>query len=111
MMDLIDRSEVLYNFAEILPEADDIEWYKQTKPDEVKDLVDEMYSIVLSVNRIEAQPVKLGKWVKYPSIYRCSNCGNPKGTPKPYCELCGARMSDHFADASKMVEETNQSRF
>lgn len=54
---------------------------------------------------IDAQPVKHGKWVKYPSIYRCSNCGNPKGMPKPYCELCGARMSDHFANAGKMVEE------
>ncbi len=54
------------------------------------------------------RPVKLAKWVKYPSIYRCSNCGNPKGMPKPYCELCGALMSDHFADAGKMVEEDEE---
>lgn len=57
---------------------------------------------------VDAQPVKHGKWVKYPSIYRCSNCGNPKGMKKPYCELCGAQMSDHFANAGKMVEEANE---
>lgn len=91
-MDLIDRAEVQYKMLEILPEADSLAWYEQAKPDEVKELVDELYSIVLNVNRIDAQSVKHGKWVKYPSIYRCSNCGNPKGMPKPYCELCGARM-------------------
>lgn len=76
MIDLIDRAEVLYKFAEILPEADGLEWYKQAKPEEVKDLVDELYSIVLNVNRSSAQPVKHGKWVDYGSgvgMY-CSEC-------------------------------------
>lgn len=76
MIDLIDRSEVLYKFAEILPEADSLDWYEQAKPEEVKDLVDEMYNIVLNMNRIDAQPVKHGKWVDYGSgvgMY-CSEC-------------------------------------
>jgi hypothetical protein len=75
-MDLIDRSEVQYKMAEILPEADSLEWYEQARPDEVKDLVDELYNIVLNVNRIDAQPVKRGKWVDYGSgvgMY-CSEC-------------------------------------
>lgn len=38
-MDLIDRAEVLYKFAEILPEADSLEWYEQAKPEEVNDRV------------------------------------------------------------------------
>ena len=62
MIDLIDRSEVLYKFEEILPEADSLEWYEQAKPEEVKDLVDELYSIVLNMNRIDAEPVKIGTW-------------------------------------------------
>lgn len=82
-MDLIDRSEVLYKFAEILPEADSLEWYEQAKPEEVKDLVDEMYSIVLSVNSIDAQPVKRGQWsecwrdpVRNVMSVICSACGD-----------------------------------
>jgi hypothetical protein len=68
-------------------------------------LYSEIFDCIDNAPTIDAQPVKRAKWVKYPSIYRCSNCGNPKGMPKPYCELCGARMSDHFANAGKMVEE------
>jgi hypothetical protein len=81
-MDLIDRAEVLYKFAEILPEADSLEWYEQAKPDEVKELVDELCLIVLTVNQIDAQPVKHGRWSE---CYRdsrcisviCSVCKNP----------------------------------
>lgn len=93
-MDLIDRSEVLYKFAEILPEADSLEWYEQAKPDEVKDLVDEMYSIVLDVNRIDAQPVKYGKWKRNASgELECSNCGYaPKWDDDKFCAGCGAKM-------------------
>lgn len=75
-MDLIDRAEVQYRMLEILPEADSLEWYEQAKPDEVKELVDELYSIVLNVNWIDAQPVKRGEWVDYGSgagMY-CSEC-------------------------------------
>lgn len=99
-MDLIDRSEVLYKFAEILPEADSLEWYEQAKPEEVKCLVDELYSIVLNVNRIDAQPVKRGKWKCVnddENVWMCTNCGNEisleVGNPAefewlfcPYCE-------------------------
>jgi hypothetical protein len=94
MIDLIDRSEVLYKFAEILPEADSLEWYEQAKPEEFKDLVDELYSIVLSVNRIDAQPVKSGKWKRNASgELGCSNCGYvPKWDDDKFCAGCGAKM-------------------
>lgn len=102
-MDLIDRSEVQYKMLEILPEADSLEWYEQAKPEDVKDLVDEMYSIVLSVNRINAQPVKRGKWKCVnddEGIWMCTNCGNEisleAGTPAEFewlfCPYCGAYM-------------------
>ena len=93
-MDLIDRSEVLYKFAEILPEADSIEWYEQAKPEEVKYLVDEMYSIVLNVNRIDSQPVKHGKWKRNASgELECSNCMYvPKWDNDKFCAGCGAKM-------------------
>lgn len=102
-MDLIDRSEVLYKFAEILPEADSLEWYEQAKPEEVKDLVDELYSIVLNVNRIDAQPVKRGKWKCVnddEGVWMCTNCGNEisleVGNPAEFewlfCPYCGAYM-------------------
>lgn len=102
-MDLIDRSEVLYKFAEILPEADSLEWYEQAKPEEVKDLVDEMYSIVLNMNRKDAQFVKRGKWKCVNDdecIWMCSNCGNEisleVGSPAEFewffCPYCGAKM-------------------
>lgn len=94
MIDLIDRSEVLYKFAEILPEADSLEWYEQAKLEEVKDLVDEMYSIVLNVNRINARPVKYGKWKRNASgELECSICGYvPKWDDDKFCAGCGAKM-------------------
>jgi hypothetical protein len=49
-------------------------------------------AVIDNAPTVDAVPVRRGKWVKYPSTYRCSNCGNPKRMPKPYCELCGARM-------------------
>ena len=95
-MDLIDRAEVLYKFAEILPEADSLEWYEQAKPDEVKELVDELYSIVLNVNQIDAQPVKRGKWETKGGVH-CTRCGwRPTGRIcdlfTAYCAGCGAKM-------------------
>lgn len=108
-MDLIDRAEVLYKFAEILPEADSLEWYEQAKPEEVKNLVDELYSIVLDVNRIDAQPVKRGKWKCVnddEGIWMCSNCGNEisleAGSPAEFewfsCPYCGAKMGGDADD-------------
>lgn len=106
-MDLIDRSEVLYKFAEILPEADSLEWYEQAKPDEVKGLVDELYSIVLNMNRIDAQPVKRGKWIQMDEYHaKCSVCGwwqktngkcctghaNIHNAVYKYCTVCGSKM-------------------
>lgn len=102
-MDLIDRSEVLYKFAEILPEADSLEWYEQAKPEEVKDLVDELYSIVLNVNRVDAEPVMRGKWKCVnddEGIWMCTNCGNEisieTGNPVEFewflCPHCGAYL-------------------
>lgn len=74
MIDLIDRAEVLYKFAEILPESDSLEWYEQAKPEEVKDLVDELYSIVLNVNLADAKYVMHGKWKRNASgELECSN--------------------------------------
>lgn len=108
-MDLIDRAEVQYKMLEIMPEADSLEWYESAKPDEVKDLVDELYSIVLNVNQIDAQPVKHGKWSEYSrngleTYVECTNCcvasrpihlqmvtGNGSGLPD-YCPNCGADM-------------------
>ena len=94
-MDLIDRSEVQYKMAEILPEADSLEWYEQAKPDEVKDLVDELYNIVLNVNRIDTQPVKHGKWRKRMSTsdsVKCCLCGYASIQESSYCGGCGAFM-------------------
>lgn len=103
-MDLIDRAEVLYKFAEILPESDSLEWYEQAKPEEVKNLVDEMYNIVLNMNRIDAEPVKNGHWVELPKALnpnenpcQCSNCKHVfsfyYGYPKSrYCNECGSKM-------------------
>lgn len=100
-MDLIDRAEVLYKFAEILPEADSLDWYEQAKPEEIKDLVDEMYSIVLNVNRSSAQPVKHGRWIENSdqgqSInehYMCSECGCTfhNWANDNYWPNCGAKM-------------------
>lgn len=94
MIDLIDRSEVLYKFAEVLPEADDLEWYEQAKPDEVKYLVDELYSIVLNVGRKDAQCVKHGKWKRDASgELSCSLCAYvPKWDDDKFCAGCGAKM-------------------
>ena len=103
-MDLIDRSEVQYKMAEILPEADSLEWYEQAKPDEVKDLVDELYNIVLNVNRIDAQPVKHGMWNRKDMFVKCSECGVEllddaffcihvfDDGYMPFCPNCGAKM-------------------
>lgn len=108
-MELIDRAEVQYKMLEILPEADSLEWYEQAKPDEVKDLVDELYIIVLNANQIDAQPVKHGKWEWEPGYVgttaKCSVCGlSPLGfysLPKiqigrlpeyKFCPNCGADM-------------------
>lgn len=105
-MDLIDRAEVLYKFVEILPDPYSLDWYKQAKPDEVKNLIDELYSIVLNVNRIDAQPVKRGHWI-YPVhdfFYQCSECGAELIDDHfeqigifddgylPFCPNCGAKM-------------------
>jgi hypothetical protein len=69
---------------------------------------------------IDAQPVKHGHWVELPKSLnpnenpcQCSNCKHVVsfyyGYPKSkFCDECGARMSDHFANASKMVEEANE---
>lgn len=73
-MELIDRSEVQYKMLEILPDADSLEWYEQAKPEEVKELVDELYNIVMDAKKIDAQyfsdcpladvrPMKRGKLV------------------------------------------------
>lgn len=93
-MDLIDRSEVQYKMIEILPEADSLEWYEQAKPEEFKDLVDELYTIVLDVNRINAQPVMHCKWKRNASgELECSNCGYaPKWDDDKFCAGCGAKM-------------------
>ena len=111
-MDLIDRSEVQYKMLEILPQADSFEWYEQAKPDEVKELVDELYSIVLNVNQIDAQPVKRGKWIDvdyktlghgfletYPNDgVCCSECrtGFKKSRLliRSYCPNCGSYNGD-----------------
>lgn len=58
-MDLIDRSEVLYKFAEILPEADSFEWYEQAKQEEVKDLVDELANL-FSKYEIDKMSISVG---------------------------------------------------
>lgn len=96
-MDLIDRSEVQYKMLEILPEADSIEWYEQAKPDEVKDLVDELYNIVLNVNQIDAQQVKHGEWIvpknddEQPYFPVC-NWHAYGDLFTDYCPGCGAYM-------------------
>ena len=81
--------------------------------------------VINEMPTIDAQPVKRGKWEWEPGCVgttaRCSACGlSPRGfysLPKNqigrlpeyrFCPNCGARMSDHFADAGKMVEEVDE---
>lgn len=107
-MDLIDRSEVQYKMLELLPEADNLEWYEQAKPDEVKELIDELYSIVLSANQIDAQPVKHGKWRETHCDLICDVCKWEYSDELPYmsrnvfdsyyeafafCPHCGSKLS------------------
>ncbi len=64
---------------------------------------------VRQIRKIEAEPVKHGKWIPYESetgegsnTYKCSACGEIQmiidGTPKEngwkYCPYCGARMDE-----------------
>lgn len=103
-MDLIDRAEVLHKFLEILPDSYNLDWYEEAKSDEVKDLVDELYSIVLNVNEIDAKPVKRGRWIPimpdcrgYTEGFECSYCKNmtylhccEKDCDYEYCPNCGS---------------------
>ena len=83
---LVDADALLETICKKCPELD----CKPDATDTVSGCL--IYDVIAIAPTIDAQPVKNGKWVKYPSLYRCSNCGYPKGMPKPYCELCGARM-------------------
>ena len=109
-MDLIDRSELQYKMLEILQELDSLGWYEQAKPDEVKELVDKLYNIVLDAKKIDAQPVKHGTWIKLPRALdsnenpcKCSYCGHVISfysfyQESKYCDACGAIM-DGESDA------------
>lgn len=52
--------------------------------EDVQELIDDQPTI-------DVKP-RHGTWIKYLSIYRCSNCGSPKSMKKPYCQICGACM-------------------
>lgn len=118
MDNLIDRDEVLYEFVKVFPEGNSIEWYKQAKPDEFKDLIDTMYGIVLGANRINAKPVKRGKWKCVSddeNIWRCTNCtteislktGNPVELEWRFCPYCSAYMGgkkDYYGTRQYVVD-------
>lgn len=83
-MDLINRLEVQFRMIEIMPEADSLKWYEKAKPDKVKELVDKLYNIVLDAKKIDAQPMKHGRWVQ------------PIGDGNDYCSVCGSRYDGVF---------------
>lgn len=99
-MDLIDRAEVLYKFAEILPEAGSIEWYEQAKPDEVKALVDEMYSIVLNVNTMpDVRLIDANALIKTIKGDHCKGC-NKSGFIR--------RIRSFYGDYEPQRQEENE---
>lgn len=104
-MDLIDRSELQYKMLEILPESDSLKWYEKAKPDKVKKLVDELYNIVLDAKKIDAQPVKHGRWMQLTENGDdyCSICGSRyEGVfPTIFCPCCGAKMYEEEMDADE----------
>ena len=97
---LIDGEEVMYKMREILPPSEETEWYENTAPKEIMEMVDELYNIVQYQPTIEAQEVKYGKWEQVDDTKcRCSSCKKvfliavyPNGGDKNYCPNCGARM-------------------
>ena len=104
-MELIDRAETLYLMREELPPVDDLTWYENASPEEMKKLVDRLYEIVLNQPEIAAVPLRHGKWKIYKNngiydTYKCSCCVNGKITitidsdlsEYKYCPNCGAKM-------------------
>ena len=41
---------------------------------------------------IDAAPVVHGRWIKYITCYRCSECGHQVTRTDNYCPNCGAKM-------------------
>ena len=59
----------------------------------------EMWDEFKDVERVDAVPVKHGRWIYHPDWqadgecgYECSECGMGSDVDYPYCMLCGARM-------------------
>ena len=59
----------------------------------------EMWDEFNDVERVDAVPVKHGRWIYHPDWqadgecgYECSECGMGSDVDYPYCMLCGARM-------------------
>lgn len=100
----IARDELLYHFAEIMPEMGENE------------VADEMYEIALEARSIDVDYVRHGRWVivdaddcdgTHPAYieYDCSECGYEASKetgeydwcygempPEKYCPNCGAKM-------------------
>lgn len=56
---------------------------------------------IIDMPRVDAEPVRHGKWIRDEFGSRCSDCGlyayrDKFGEPweSPYCPICGARMDE-----------------
>ena len=57
----------------------------------------EMANIVKYAPTIDAEPVRHGKWIEYPTadgMNQCSECGVLRFGESNYCPHCGARMDE-----------------
>ena len=95
-MQMVQKAEIQYKMLEILPPVDSIEWYENATLEEVKELVDELYTIVLNVDEVDAVPVRNGKWIigrhEFGTSWHCSMCDFIVDVKHRYCNNCGARM-------------------
>ena len=57
----------------------------------------EIANIVKYAPTIDAEPVRHGKWIEYPTadgMNQCSACGVLRFGESKYCPNCGARMDE-----------------
>ena len=56
----------------------------------------------------QSERVVHGHWIEEDGYQICSNCGEEHAWDEyraNYCDVCGAKMDEHFADLGKNVDE------
>lgn len=65
-----------------------------------------VFSLIVETTTADAEPVKHGKWINYPAVYECSECGvfHDKGRINyfeyRFCPWCGAKMENPKGEKS-----------